>query len=89
MLRMPAVKVYIVPGTTGIRAGINRSSMMNQGTLAMNERPDLLELHWLLLTSEGRHRLGTCRNRPHQPRCAPTGIETLRPGRSQYMQPIV
>ena len=36
MLRMPAAKVYLAPGTTDMRAGIDRLSMMVQGALDLD-----------------------------------------------------
>lgn len=36
MLRMPAAKVYLAPGATDMRAGIDRLSMTVQGALDLD-----------------------------------------------------
>ena len=36
MLRLPATKVYLAPGVTDMRAGIDRLSMTVQGLLALD-----------------------------------------------------
>ena len=58
MLRMPATKVYLAPGVTDMRAGIDRLSITVQGLLNLNpfsghlfvfcnrKRDALKVLHW-------------------------------------------
>ena len=55
MLRMPAAKVYLAPGATDMRAGIDRLSMTVQGALDLDP---LLRTPLCLLQSQARRHQG-------------------------------
>ena len=56
MLRMPATKVFLAPGVTDMRAGIDRLSMTVQGLLAL----DPFSGHLFVFCKRKRDALRSC-----------------------------